>query len=125
MANQNKKAEAVKSTPAFRGYVRRDIQTEEDVDSFHTFEHNSNEKTLLDNVFTCVDKGYKLTLKIDGKGYKVELFNVSSDEETHGYILSAYGNSSRKALTAVFFKHFELLQEDWTDYVNGEQAEVR
>jgi hypothetical protein len=125
MANQKKKAEAVKTAPAFRGYVRKDLSSEEDVVAYNEYAKKSDEKSILTNLFSCVDNGYKVSLKIDGQGYKVELFNVSGPEETHGYILSAYGNAIRKALVAVFFKHYELLEEDWSSYVNLEPPEVR
>jgi|SRR5579872_6085664 len=125
MANQKKKAEAVKTTPPFRGYVRCDLQSEEDVASFRQYESKVTGEGLLEDILRSVDNGYKVSLKIDGKGYKVELFNVSGPEEVHGYILSAYGSSVRKALTAVFFKHYEMLEEDWRDYVNLEPPDVR
>lgn len=125
MANQKKKAEAIKATPPFRGYVRRDLTNEEDVLAYNEYAKNSDEHSILTSLYSAVDNGYKVSLKIDGKGYKVELFNVSGPEETHGYILSAYGSGIRKALIAVFFKHHELLGEDWSDYVNLEPPEVR
>lgn len=125
MANQKKKAEAVKTTPVFRGYVRRDLQTEEDVKAFHQYESKEDDTTRFINLLGCVDNGYKVSAKIDGQGFRVELFNVSAEEETQGYILSAYGSSVRKAFTALFFKHFELLGEEWGEYVNLNPPEVR
>lgn len=126
MANPKKSPDLPKqATPTFRGYVRKDLQSEEDVASFRQYESKETDTSVLVNLFGCVDGGYKVSLKIDGKGYKVELYNVTGPESTRGYILSAYGSSVRKALTAIHFKHYELLGEAWEDYVNLEAPEVR
>lgn len=125
MANEKKNQPAAKAVVAFRGYVRRDLQNEEDVDSFHQYEKGVDDASLLVNLVGAVEQGYKISLKIDGKGNKVEMFNVAGPEETRGYILSAYGSTTRKALAAIFFKHYELLEEAWGEYINIEAPEVR
>ena len=125
MAKQPVKATATQTTPPFRGYVRKDLSTEEDVASFRLYEGKETDKSILVNLLGAVDNGYKVSLKIDGKGYKVEMFNLSGPEAARGFILSAYGSSARKAMTALWYKHYELLGEDWDEHLNVEAPEVR
>lgn len=112
-------------TPQFKGYVRMDLKTADDLEKFHDYEGKSSKETLWDAIADLVADGYKVTFKLDGKGYKVEAFNTSAEEASQGYILGAYGSSLQKATTALAFKHVVLMGSSWVDHLEQEEIEVR
>jgi hypothetical protein len=125
MPNKKTTAEDKKATPAFRGYVRMDIRDKGDLDKFHDYEAKVTKMGLWDSLAGMVADGYKITLKVDGKGYRIEAFNVSAEEEAHGYILAAYGSGLEKAATALVFKHEILMGSSWLEHLAQEEVEVR
>lgn len=122
---KQKKLEDQTKAPAFRGYIRVDISNKEQLEAFHAYEHEVSKEMLWNLLAEYCAEGYKIQCKIDGKGYKVEMFNLSAEEEARGYILSAYGKDVEKAATALFYKHHLLLEETWVNHLSQEDVEVR
>lgn len=125
MAAKQKQEKQNKSTPSFKGYVRMDLRDAADLERFHDYEGKITKEALWDKFADMVADGYKVQAKLDGKGYKIEAFNVSAEEAAQGYILGAYGSSLQKAATALYFKHEVLMGSSWEEHLEQEELEVR
>lgn len=70
----------------------------------------------LDSVDRFVRDGYKLSIRFEDRSmaYAVWLTGPEKDSTNSGLVLSARGPSLVAALGVLLYKHFEVLQEDWT-----------
>jgi hypothetical protein len=65
--------------------------------------------------------GYKISMQFEGNNDCVGVYATIADETHTNYkfCLTARGPDTFKALLSLFYKHYEVLNEDW---VTGQQS---
>jgi hypothetical protein len=92
--------------------------------SDHDAEQLASEEVTDEQVFAdvlaLVVQGFEVRIKQrDGnESYIAMLFPVSANHPFDGLALSAYAPTPNVALRALLYKHFRILQEDWSSYLH-------
>jgi hypothetical protein len=111
----NAKRTGRKKKPAFewKGFVSCELSTEDKyllktTDYAAVYPFDTTMPMLLED-------GYKLSLSHDSKtsAYLAALTDNNPESDACGLCLTARGSSIYKAITALFYKHFVLLEDGW------------
>lgn len=100
---------------AWKGFVRCELGAA-DKAALAERANSTSDKELLDTLEGVVDEGYKFSLS-SARGesaYTASLYDVTQGRSSHGYTLTAYGRTGRKAILSLLYKHIAKLKEDWT-----------
>lgn len=94
-------------------FVQRELSREE---AATLKSHPDDEAAALDTLAALLDKGYKLSMRRDERtnAYACWLIGGPGDAPNPDCILPGRGSTPYKALKQVLFKHFEILDEMWS-----------
>lgn len=71
---------------------------------------------LLEGIVSLTGRGYKLTASYNAKSGAATATLMAGQEQGRlsGYALSAKGTDARDAMKLLFYKHWHILDEDWS-----------
>lgn len=74
-----------------------------------------NGESILEWAFSMPSSGYKLSVapSKDGSSVTAQLFCSDREHKHAGYILSSFGTDVITALTVLWYKHTQVLKNDW------------
>jgi len=110
---KRRKAAPKKAAPSWKGFINCELSPEDKItlkttDILQTYPVETTVEEL-------VSLGYKLSQSKDWKNdsYLASLTDNAPDSPTNGYCLTARGGTPAKAMAALFYKHFVLLEDGW------------
>jgi len=73
---------------------------------------------MLDAINRLADDGYAITVKWDSysEAYLASVRQTRDNGKNSGFVLTGRGSSGAKALKQALFKHFEVMDTDWSQY---------
>jgi len=96
----------------WKGYLNVNL----DVDDETTFDGWETERVFtLSDISVLVDNGYKFSLNWDTHhdGFVASLYSGSNKLAWTGWTLTAWAADVDTAIRLLFFKHYQMCEEDW------------
>jgi hypothetical protein len=120
MHQEDKKAKA--QPFKVQGYVSCELDKDLK-DHFTTWMEQQNGSLGLSQVGTLVEDGYILKCTVSDKGYMSSLCAWQTGLPWDGQVLTARASSAHKSLLLLFYKHYQLMQADWSAWVGTEDTD--
>jgi len=96
----------------WQGYLNVNLSAEDEL----LFEQWEVKRLFgIDDVAVLVDNGYKFSLNWDThhNGFVASLYSGSHKLAWTGWTLTAWAGDAATAVRLLFFKHYQLCEEDW------------
>lgn len=111
--NAKRKSSPKKPAQTWKGFISCELSNEDK----HTLKTTDIfvSYPLETTIASLVTLGYKVSQNRDWKNdsYLASLTDNDPESPTNGYTLTGRGGSPAKAMAALFYKHFVLLEDGW------------
>lgn len=108
----------------FKGYIRCEIGKAEAAE-YKEWSAAQSDTQVLEQLTRCVDSGYRVGISAKEESFMCSLSNSDGPAATVGWVLTAFGRDPISAITALLFKHYVKLGEDWGNGDNPDDWVVR